>query len=109
MGCTASGNLVVCSPTRATARRVVLCPTCGTRRRVVVSLFVWYSSLWTCCTCGESWSDGEILPRPFRRGWRTDEARRARREWNQATTWADATAAMRAEIDAYINDREVAS
>ncbi|MFD5221430.1 hypothetical protein ACFWMH_27695 [Streptomyces tendae] len=38
----------------------------------------------TCCGCGDSWSCGELLPRPFRRGWRTAEIAKAKRAWTEA-------------------------
>jgi hypothetical protein len=30
----------------------------------------WYGTMWTCLACGDQWADGELLERPFMRGWR---------------------------------------
>ena len=80
----------VCSPRTVTFRSVRHCPTCRTRRRMVGVAAVWYGATWTCCTCGDSWGDGERLPRPFARGWRTRAADIARRRWAAAPAVADA-------------------
>lgn len=73
------------------------CPTCNTRRRFVVRLYEWYDTIWTCCGCGDSWSAGERMRRPFRRGWRAEATARARSDWNAATRLRDA---VRAHVDA---------
>lgn len=60
------------------------CPTCE-KRTTFYGLFQdWYGWLITCLTCGDRWQDGEMLPRPFERGWReksVERAKRAMREW----------------------------
>ncbi len=77
--------VLICSPATVTFRRVTHCPTCDTRRRFVGTAAVWYSTFWTCCTCGDSWDSEEgRMPRQFARGWREKEAARARRKWNAA-------------------------
>jgi hypothetical protein len=84
-------NLHICAPSPVKyERRVIQCPTCQQRRRFVCRLYEWYGWLVTCCACGDSWEDGERLPRPFRRGWRVEEARRAKRLWASIATEAAA-------------------
>ena len=54
------------------------CPTCERPRRMLGQHQEWYGTTWTCCGCGEQWSDGEQHSRPFERGWRQANIRRAR-------------------------------
>lgn len=90
--------LHVCAPPTHWGRGVRHCPTCDRRRRFVVFFQPWYGGTWTCCACGDAWSDGERLPRPFARGWRTAAAARARARWATAAPWR--TAARAADEDA---------
>lgn len=53
-------------------RMVRHCPTCDKRRRFTGMEQLYYGPTWTCCGCGDSWSDGEQLPRPFARSWRAE-------------------------------------
>lgn len=69
----------------AEARMVKHCPTCKRRRRMYGWFQQWYGWIVTCCHCGEKWCDGEMLPRPFERGWRRESALRARVRWVKAT------------------------
>jgi hypothetical protein len=39
----------------------------------------WYGMTWTCCGCGETWTDGEQHERPFVPGWRKSNIEYARR------------------------------
>lgn len=80
----------ICSPSSVTFRRVMVCPTCDTLRRFVGDAAVWYGTTWTCCTCGDAWSAEGRMPRPFARGWREEEAARARRKWAAAPRKAEA-------------------
>lgn len=59
-------------------RRIIYCPTCKTRRRFYVWAQDWYDPIATCCTCGDRWSAGERMTRPFARGWREESAKKAR-------------------------------
>jgi hypothetical protein len=80
-------SVVVCSPDTFTFRTVTTCPCCGRRRRIVgVDHGLWYGVTWTCCGCGDSWSGGERLERPSRRGWRSQAVDDARRRWAKAGT-----------------------
>ena len=74
----------VCAPATVTFRMVRHCPTCQRRRRFVGDAAVWYGTIWTWCACGDSWGDGERLPRPFARGWREQASRLAKKRWTDA-------------------------
>lgn len=95
------GCVILCAPSSVTFRRVRECPICECRRRFVVRTYVWYDSMWTCCACGDSWSGGERMGRPFRRGWRADEIRHARREWEFAPPRAEADECLRLMLEPY--------
>jgi ribosomal protein L37AE/L43A len=88
MGCTELliGDQVVtiCAPTPTWRRRVVECPTCKRRRRFVQACFEWYDPIWTCCACGDSFSGGERMSRPFAPAWRPKAIAKARERWRAA-------------------------
>jgi hypothetical protein len=73
-------NIYICSP-RVTEWEIVRqkCPTCKKRRRILIEYYEWYSPLASCLSCGDRWSDGERLPRPFYRNWREDEVKKLKR------------------------------
>jgi hypothetical protein len=97
----------VCGGTRWVERRILFCPTCCTRRRVAVAhTSVWYSPIFSCCACGDSWGDGEILPRPFAPGWRVKAAQKARKAWDAGVTRREADRRIRAEIYGDLNQPE---
>jgi hypothetical protein len=75
--------VMVCRSTFTYRRRVRDCPTCKRRRRFVLAVDdnPYYGSIWTCCGCGDSWSDGERMPRPFARGWRARAIAKAKARW----------------------------
>jgi hypothetical protein len=72
------------------ARRIMYCPNCDHRRRFVGGVQEWYDTIWTCCTCGDSWTCEGMCARPFVRGWRQGEIARAKRNWGRAVTIAEA-------------------
>lgn len=75
------------APPATSVRRIVdYCPTCDRRTRKVAHLYQYHGPLVTCCACGETWSDGEMCPRPFARGWRQKSIARARAEWKAVRT-----------------------
>jgi hypothetical protein len=84
-------TVVICRPDTFPLRRIMHCPTCGRRRRFAGLDAAWYGPTMTCCGCGDSWTDGEPCPRPFRRGWRKDAIAKAKQ------TWADAAGKTRAD------------
>lgn len=57
------------------------CPVCQREAHLVGATQDWYDTTWTCCRCGDSWAGGELLPRPFVRGWRQEAIRGACRRW----------------------------
>jgi hypothetical protein len=102
MGCYTYGDdkaqVVICAPDSYPWRGIQFCPTCERRRRFAGFDQAWYGVTLTCLACGDSWSDGEMLERPFRRGWR-DRARAEARKW-----W-DRAAGMRQGHLAWIKDQ----
>lgn len=105
-------SLHIHRPRTIQARTVRVCPSCGERRRQVGILAVWYDALWTCCGCGDTYSVEGIHPRPFARGWREAERRRARLAWYRAIGLPAALAQLRrlteAEIRAEVEPEELA-
>ena len=70
----------MCGVPVRTARRIATCPNCGIDGWVVSALqsSPYYAPIETCTNCGDMWDWEEgIFPRPFRRGWRQDNIRRA--------------------------------
>ena len=64
---------IVCRYANFPLHRISNCPTCKQRRRTAGNdRGAWIGVIWTCCSCGDRWGDGEMLERPFRRGWRQD-------------------------------------
>jgi hypothetical protein len=49
--------------------RRIKCPNCG-KRRMLMQTFDWYDPRFSCLNCGDEWSGGERMERPFARGWR---------------------------------------
>jgi hypothetical protein len=66
-------------------RKVAYCGHCKRRRRIYGWAQEWYGTIWTCCHCGDAWCEGELLPRPFQRGWRQRAAAKATRRWAELT------------------------
>ena len=78
-------SVVICRPDdRFLRRRYWRCPVCQCRTESVFRYELWHGVTIWCCRCGDSWGDGELLLRPFARGWRREATRRARRLWDQA-------------------------
>lgn len=68
-------------------RFLMRCPVCGVEQARVVSYesgSPWYPPRLTCAECGDSWSDGMLAERPFRRGWRKAAQAQALADWNAA-------------------------
>jgi hypothetical protein len=77
-------SVVICHAAEYLLRRIAHCPTCKTKRRFSGGHAVWYGTTWSCCGCGDTWTDGERHQRPFRRGWRTKAVAEAKRLWADA-------------------------
>lgn len=76
---------IICRPPSFPIRRVLDCPTESRRRRMAGHDHgPYYGPILTCLGCGDSWSCGERLERPFRRAWRRDAIASARRDWETA-------------------------
>jgi hypothetical protein len=90
----------LCRPDEFLFRRVMFCPTEQRRRRHSGRDAAWYGTTWTCCGCGDSWTEGERHPRPFQRGWRTKAITAARQTWEAAAAFnpADYSAWMREQL-----------
>jgi len=80
-------TVIICGASRAAVRRRVLpCPVCKRRRRHVI-YYDWspyYAPRIQCVACGDQWEDGELLARPFRRGWRKEAIAKAKHAWHNA-------------------------
>ncbi|MFI7073628.1 hypothetical protein [Micromonospora sediminicola] len=81
-------------------RRIVFCPVEQRRRRMAGRDAAWYGATWTCCGCGDSWTDGEMHPRPFKRAWRKEAVAAAKRMWLEAAGFnpAEHTAWVREQL-----------
>jgi len=77
-------NIIVCVPESYLRRRILTCGTCRQRRRFVEVDTLWYGVAFTCCGCGDTWTEEGRKTRPARRGWRKEATAEARRKWNEA-------------------------
>ena len=81
------GGVIVCGPPAGVyMRRILSCGVCQRRHRFVVQ----WDGAWYGYTlfgaCGDKWADGEMYPRPFKRGWRKKAQARFRAMWDNAAT-----------------------
>lgn len=75
----------ICRPSTINVRKILDCPTCKQRRRFAgFDSPPWYGITLTCCACGDTWTDGERMERPFARGWRVKSAAKAKATWATA-------------------------
>jgi hypothetical protein len=82
---------IICRPPSFPIRRILACPTCKQRRRFAGRDHgPYYGPTITCLGCGDSWSCGEMLDRPFKRAWRKEAIAAAKRAWNEAGRHAPA-------------------
>lgn len=81
-----ASGIVACLPdNRFLRRRYQRCPVDECITEQVVRFELWHGPTIWCTRCGDTWSDGEMLPRPLARGWRRTAQRAARRLWDLAT------------------------
>ena len=85
MTCHNVGGVIVCGPPAGVYNRSILpCGACKRRHRFIVR----WDGAWYGYTffggCGDRWADGEMYPRPFRRGWRKKAQAEFRRQWEHA-------------------------
>ena len=86
MTCVSNGMLTICRPSdRFLRKEVHYCPMCMCRTEMAVRYEAYYGVTSHWCRCGDSWTDGELIERPFARGWRGRAVRRARELWDRAT------------------------
>lgn len=86
MPCTNYGSMVICSTGRNLRRRTG-CPVCKIEDAPTVvnwSSNPYYGADSTCTVCGDSWADGYLQERPFRRGWRLAAIAEAIALWEAA-------------------------
>ena len=79
MTCVQLPGVVICRPdveSRWVARHK--CPTCNKRTKFLCEHEGWYGVYFTCLSCGDRWGDGEMLERPFCRGWRQENIKHAK-------------------------------
>jgi len=82
MPCVKIGNAIVCTPTvTRIEKHRYRCPTCKTRTTFLCEFAEWYGWTKTCLRCGDAWDNGEMLPRPFKPGWRKESIEWAKQRW----------------------------
>lgn len=80
-------TVIICGGTVAQIRTVGQCQgLCRkpTARRIVAFDASPYYDPTVTCECGDSWSSGELMERPFRRGWRKAAQVRFEADWEKA-------------------------
>lgn len=80
-------SVIICGPPRGVYRRSILhCYECDRRHRFIVRWDgAWYGTT-EYGSCGDSWQDGILSSRPFRRGWRKEAQRQFRAMWANAAS-----------------------
>ena len=74
--------LHICAPTPSLVQiRRSWCPICKKRRFFLDVFTAWYGLDSVCLKCGDRWMDGELLLRPFMRGWRKQSVARAKQRY----------------------------
>lgn len=66
------------------------CPVCHKRSVILSWFYEWYGASSTCLRCGDKWADGELMPRPFARGWRQRNIEEAKRTWRRVAVATEA-------------------
>lgn len=89
----------ICGGAYLWGRRRATCPTCEAETDFVAAFSgAYYGDILTCTGCGDAWSEGQRLERPFRRGWRAESIRRAQQRFEAALPHEDYLAAVSAEL-----------
>jgi hypothetical protein len=71
--------------------RAMWCPVCGGYANILIECWEWYSAQATCLCCGDSWSEGELMMRPFYHGWREERIEKAKRRIERYKTKEETT------------------
>lgn len=79
--------MIGCGGTVRWEKRQGTCPVCHISGSWIVNS-VSSSAYWggasTCTNCGDCWADGEMVARPFLRGWRQKSIADAVRHWEES-------------------------
>lgn len=96
-----ANGLTICTPPQGIMRRLVQqCPVCDRRRRMVAIYGgAWYGDMVICLGCGDAWSEGWRMERPFLRGWRAASKAKARAAWANALTPTQWRTAISADLE----------
>ena len=107
MTCHLAPGIVICTagPEPPLVRvRYLHCPTCDRKRRFTERFAgIWYAPTFTCLQCGDGWSDGYRLERPFKRGWRDESRAAARRELAVAVSADEYRAGVMRDMERYLS------
>lgn len=87
----APGTVVCRSSDRLLRKRYLRCPMCQCTTEHVLRFDGVYGLMHMCCRCGDAWSEGELMERPFYRYWRRDSIRQHRALWDLASHGPDPT------------------
>lgn len=76
----------ICGSPYFLIKRYLRCPICECVTEMVQCWHPWLGSTFGCCRCGDGWDGGtgELLERPFARGWRWRQARAYQQKWLRA-------------------------
>ena len=91
----------ICGRAYLFGRHRIACPTCRCETDFLTAFGgPYYGDILTCIECGDAWSDGERLERPFRPRWRQDAIARATEHFGTALPREEYLTATWAEIEA---------
>jgi len=76
-------EIAICGGGGIPFRTVRFCPNCQRRRRFSGTIVPYYAPIFTCCACGDAYSEEGRLRRPFARGWRKQASRKAMVDWRR--------------------------
>ncbi|MGZ4519732.1 MAG: hypothetical protein ACXVXW_04855 [Mycobacteriaceae bacterium] len=105
MTCKNYGGVIACGPPPGVyKRRVISCPVCERTHRFIVRWDgAWYGTT-LYGSCGDTWMDGEMCPRPFVKGWRNKAQAEFRAMWDSAAPAALYARYVSADCDFAIAD-----
>ena len=84
MTCWTDGKVYVCAPDPdAFELKKIGCGNCNKRSWFVCVHYEWYGWNVTCLRCGDTWEDGEMLPRPWMPQWREKSIANAENQYRR--------------------------